>query len=374
MADTRQKLFLTKNPFDLTGTEPLFVRAMRENTAYHLAHCPEYRKIADAAGFSADQVQGIADLDKIPVLPTVLFKRHRLYSMPERRMAVRATSHGTKGKFSRIGLDWGSISAGFWMVLRMAKTRGLLSLRPVNYIILGYKPHRGNEMAVMKTAYGSTFLAPALHRTYALQFKDGGYVPDLEGVLQTLLRYAKQPHPVRFMGFPSYTWFLLQMLEQREIRVSLPPGSFIMLGGGWKQFYRERVEKETLYRLIQERLGVEESHIVEFFGAVEHPILYTDCPAHHFHVPVYSRVIIRDVRTLKPLPHGEMGLVNLLTPMIRAVPVTSVMTDDLGILHDGQECPCGCQAPWLEIIGRVGQRDIKTCAAGAADYLKGGTP
>ena len=50
------------------------------------------------------------------------------------------------------------------------------------------------------------------------------------------------------------------------------------------------------------------------------------------------------------------------------------MTDDLGILHDGQECPCGCQAPWLEIIGRVGQRDIKTCAAGAADYLKGGTP
>jgi phenylacetate-coenzyme A ligase PaaK-like adenylate-forming protein len=372
--DTRQLLFMAGDPFDHAGTEERFVRSMRENAAYHIAHCPEYAKIAEAQHFSPDMLQSVSDLEKLPVLPTVLFKRHRLYSMPEHRMAVRATSHGTKGVFSRIGLDWGSISAGFWMVLRMAKTRRLLSLRPVNYIILGYKPHRGNEMAVMKTAYGSTFLAPALHRTFALRYKDGGYVPDLEGVLQALLRYDKQKHPVRFMGFPSYTFFLLQMLEQRGIRVTLPKHSLIMLGGGWKQFYRERVEKETLYRLIRERLGVEESHIVEFFGAVEHPILYTDCPAHHFHIPVYSRVIIRDVRTLQPLPHGEMGLVNLLTPMIRAVPVTSVMTDDLGILHDGSECPCGCKAPFLEIIGRVGQRDIKTCAAGAAEYLKGGTP
>lgn len=370
--DSRQKLFMTRDPFDLSGTDELFVRSMRENAAYHIKHCPEYRKIAEAQRFSPEQLRSITDLEKLPVLPTVLFKHHRLYSMPEWRMAVRATSHGTKGVFSRIGLDWGSISAGFWMVMRMARTRQLLSLRPVNYIILGYKPHRGNEMAVMKTAYGSTFLAPALHRTFALRFRDGAYAPDLEGVIDALLRYDRQKHPVRFMGFPSYTYFMLQMLEQRDIRLTLPKGSVVMLGGGWKQFYRERVEKETLYQLIRERLGIEESQIVEFFGAVEHPILYTDCPAHHFHVPVYSRVIIRDVRTLKPLPHGEMGLVNLLTPMIRAVPVTSIMTDDLGILHDGSECPCGCSAPYLEIIGRVGLHDIKTCAAGAADYLKGG--
>lgn len=372
--DTRQKLFRAKNPFDLSGTESLFLQAMRENAAYHIAHCPEYRKIADAQGFSPELLQTPEDLAKLPVLPTVLFKRHRLYSMPERRMAVKATSHGTKGKFSRIGLDWGSLCAGFPMVLRMAKTRGLLSLRPVNYILLGYKPHRGNEMAVMKTAYGSTFLAPALHRTYALRFQNGAYVPDMEGVLEALLRYAKGKAPVRFMGFPSYTYFLLQMLAQRDIRVQLPKGSFIMLGGGWKQFYRERVEKETLYQLIREHLGVEDSRVVEFFGAVEHPILYTDCAAHHFHVPIYSRVIIRDVRTLEPLPYGEMGLVNLLTPLLKAVPVTSVMTDDLGILHEGSECPCGCKAPWLEIIGRVGMHEIRTCAAGAAEYLKGVSP
>ena len=47
------------------------------------------------------------------------------------------------------------------------------------------------------------------------------------------------------------------------------------------------------------------------------------------------------------------------------------MTDDLGILHDGSECTCGLDVPYLEIIGRVAPENIKTCAAGAADILKG---
>ena len=370
----RLRLFICRDPFDLQGTDGMFTQAIRENAAYQIAHCMEYAKIAKAQGFSPEQIQGIGDIARLPVLPTALFKHHRLYSMPEHRMLVKATSHGTKGEFSRIGLEPGSLFSGAFMVIRMARTRGLLSPRPVNYIILGYKPHRSNEMAVMKTAYGSTFFAPALHRVFALQYKDGQYAADLDGVLDALQRFAKKRHPVRFMGFPSYTWFLLQMLEERDLSILLPKGSKIMLGGGWKQFAREQVDKRVLYDLIRRRLDVDEDSIIEFFGAVEHPILYTDCPAHHFHVPIYSRVLIRDVRTLEPLPHGQVGLVNLITPMIQAVPVLSVMTDDLGILHDGTDCPCGCKSPYLEIIGRVGLRDIKTCAAGAADYLKGGKP
>ena len=144
-----------------------------------------------------------------------------------------------------------------------------------------------------------------------------------------------------------------------------------MLGGGWKQFYTEQVEKNVLYDLAKKVLGIEEADIIEFFGAVEHPILYCDCMNHHFHVPAYSRVIIRDVKTLKPVENGQIGLVNLVTPMVKATPVLSVMTDDLGILHDGVECGCGISSPYLEIIGRIGLKEIKTCAAGAAELMSG---
>ena len=75
------------------------------------------------------------------------------------------------------------------------------------------------------------------------------------------------------------------------------------------------------------------------------------------------------MNTLEPLPHGQVGLVNLISPMVRATPILSVMTDDLGVLHDGGTCGCGITSPYLEIIGRVGLKDIKTCAAGAAELL-----
>ena len=80
-------------------------------------------------------------------------------------------------------------------------------------------------------------------------------------------------------------------------------------------------------------------------------------------------MLIRDVSTFKKVPNGKIGLVNLFTPEVNATPIISVMTDDLGILHDASECGCGIDAPFIEIIGRVGLKDIKTCAAGAADLL-----
>ena len=86
---------------------------------------------------------------------------------------------------------------------------------------------------------------------------------------------------------------------------------------------------------------------------------------------MYSRVIIRDVNTLEPVPNGTVGLVSLLTPLIKSTPILSVMTDDLGVLHDGSECGCGIPSPYLELIGRVGLKQIKTCAAGAAELLAG---
>ena len=66
-----------------------------------------------------------------------------------------------------------------------------------------------------------------------------------------------------------------------------------------------------------------------------------DCEHHHFHVPIYSRVLIRNVQTLEPVPNGTPGLVNLITPLVTGTPLLSVMTDDLGVLHDGCDCSCG---------------------------------
>lgn len=66
---------------------------------------------------------------------------------------------------------------------------------------------------------------------------------------------------------------------------------------------------------------------------------------------------------------GKVGLINLISPLLRATPATSVMTDDLGYLTPGEECGCGLRSPYLTILGRVGLAEIQTCAAGAAELL-----
>ena len=365
----RRKLFRFKSLFGTEDSNELFFKAVKENCEYHYRKNPQYRAMLESQGFSPDQLTCYEDIAKLPFLPTLLFKGRELYSVPKHRIPIKATSSGTKGKFSRIGFDAGGLLSALHMVRKVTKYRQLLSLRPTNYIIFGYRPHRGNQTAVTKTAFGATLFAPALHRTYALEYRNGKYEPDLENIIKAIEKYSSSRCPVRFMGFPSYTYFLMKLLDERGLSFTLPKHSKIMLGGGWKQFYKEQVDKATFYALAKKVLGIEEKNIVEFFGAVEHPILYCDCPKHHFHVPAYSRVIIRDVRTLEPVENGKIGLVNLITPMVKATPILSVMTDDLGVLHPAAECGCGAASPYLEIIGRVGIKDIKTCAAGAAELL-----
>ena len=372
---SRQRLFWLSRAYDLPGSDARFLRAVRENCAYHMKHCPEYRLICQAEGFSPGQVKTTDDLAKLPLLPTLFFKRHHVSSMPEWRTPMKVTSSGTSGSFSRVGFDWGCIFAEVPMVLRLGFYHKLVSPVPARYVILGYKPGRQDKMGVARTMFGLTHFAPPLGRFYALRWRDGGYVPDLDGAVKTLARWARSPLPVRIVAFPSYLWFGMERLEELGLAVKLPKGSKILLAGGWKQHYAQEMDKNTLYALAKQTLGVGEENIHEFFGAVEHPVFFNSCKNHHFHIPAYSRVIIRDVRTLEPLPMGEVGLVNLITPLINATPVTSVMTDDLGYLTPGEECGCGLTAPYLTILGRAGLNDITTCAAGAAELLgKGEMP
>ena len=367
----REKLFRWKDPYDTEGTEDLFAAAMRENAAYSYAHCPAYRAILDDQGFSPEDLRSAEDLARLPFLPTAFLKAHPLFSMPPHRRLITASSSGTGGAGrSEIGLEFGALAAGARMVLKVASPRRILSPVPCHYVIFGYPP-RGTDAAAAKTAFGYTFLAPALSRTYAIRKTEAGYRPDTEGAVRALVRLAESPFPTRLMGFPAYTYFTLRRMEERGIALRLPAGSSVMLGGGWKQHWREQADKGEMYALIRRTLGIPEDMVMESYGAAEHPILYCDCPAHRFHVPVYSRVIIRDPVTLEPLPVGEAGLVNLLTPMIFATPVLSVLTDDLGVLHPGESCPCGKKSPWLEIIGRAGMGEIRTCAAGAEELLSG---
>jgi len=142
------------------------------------------------------------------------------------------------------------------------------------------------------------------------------------------------------------------------------------LGGGWKQFADEEIDRELFFTLIQDTLGIEKHNCYEFFSAVEHPLPYVKCKNGHFHIPIYSRVIIRDIKTLAPVPVGGLGLLSFVSPLVSSMPLTSVVTDDLAVLYDGSDCGCGINTPYFELKGRAGVAQIKTCTADALECGK----
>ena len=192
---SRQRLFWSRDPYDLEGTQERFVQAVADNCAWHMGRCPEYRAIAQGLGFSPKTLVETGDLSAVPMVPTLFFKRHALFSMPKWRMGMKVTSSGTSGRFSRVGFDWGAMFAEIPMVLKLGWKHGLVSPRPANYVVLGYKPHRANSTGVTRTMFGLTFFAPPLRRFYALRMEGGQYVPDLDGAARALAQFARSPFP-----------------------------------------------------------------------------------------------------------------------------------------------------------------------------------
>ncbi len=367
----RSKLFRWKDPWDHSGTEDLFLQAMKDNLQEQWEHCLEYRSLAQGMDFHPNQLQTMEDLYRLPPLPTLLFKRRKIFGEPQWRIVFRASSSGTTGRASEMGFRVGDLLCALQMGLRIAGFRGLLSPKASHCILLSPKPD--GKKAAPRTAWAASLLSPVRSRTYALRQEGAKLIPDIPGTADALLRYGSGTAPVRIIGFPAFAWFLLQQLESQGERLHLPKGSKLLLGGGWKEFSAQQADKSTFYALAEDRLGLSGPDIAEFFSAVEHPVLFTDCPNRHLHIPIYSRVLIRDANTLEPLPPGQPGIVNLITPMVQGTPVLSILTDDIGILHPAGSCGCGTmdRAPWLELLGRGGISDLKTCAAGAAEAWKG---
>jgi len=365
----RGKLFMSRDIYNLQHSNDNFLNAMRANVAFHMQNCPEYGDVLNNLGFDLNALHSIGDLPNIPPLPTSYLKNNSLLSKPYNKLLIKTTSSGTGGKKTLSGFDVSSGLCGLLMALKVFRFHQLVSLRRTNYIILGYQPDQSNQSAMVKALKAVTLLAPAKKVEYALVFKSGDYQINTEGLVNAIIKFGEQKLPVRIIGFPAYLKMFLDELDNRNIKINLNRNSKIMLGGGWKAFFSDEISKTELFRMANRTLGIRQENFKDHFSTAEHPINYVSCANGHFHVPIFSRVIIRDVRTLEPVPFGTPGLLNLVTPLLSSMPYGSIMTDDIAAMQDGSKCGCGIHSPYFELIGRVGLASIKTCTQAASEFL-----
>ena len=161
------------------------------------------------------------------------------------------------------------------------------------------------------------------------------------------------------------------MIDLGHKPLKLHPDSLVFLGGGWKSHANQEIDKRDFYRLAETQLGIPDKRLRDGFGSVEHSIPYVECQNHNFHVPIYSKVIIRDLTSLKDLGYGKQGFLHFLSPYITSIPAHSIMMGDLAILQPATSCGCGLTTDWFTILGRAGISKNKSCAIAASELLRG---
>lgn len=368
----REMLFKYKHIYDLKGSEELFIEAMKESVDYHSKNNEFYNKLLKSNKFSSNDLNTINDIEKIPAIPVDFFKAHEIRSIDVNDVEVHATSSGTLGQKSQVFLSKSDIRLGTKMAFKAVKYHGFISLIPTNYLILGYEPKKGNNMGNVKVLTGMTKLAPVIKIVFALRNMGNNYKIDYFGIVNALEKFNKQPFPVRIFGFPSYLYMLLTVMKEMNIKpLKLSKKSIVFTGGGWKKFDNMKINPDELRGLVEEMLGIPQENCRDFFSAVEHSVAYPECKNHHMHVPIWSRVIIRDVKTLKIVGYDTPGFLSFISPLVSGMPLSSVIMGDMAILRKGDHCGCGITTPYFEIIGRARTGTSKSCSATANEFMRG---
>jgi hypothetical protein len=200
----------------------------------------------------------------------------------------------------------------------------------------------------------------------------GGWFVDTQGGidragLHAVLRGAERAGtPVLIAGtaFAFVHW--LDALRESGARYTLPRGSRLMDTGGFKGRSRE-VTRGELYGAVADRLGIAPEWCVNEYGMTEMSSQFYDAaagrgvpdPADRLHAgPPWVRTQATDPETLRPLPHGEVGVLRHVD-LANLNSVAAIQTADLGVTH-----PAG-----FRILGRATGAEARGCSIAMDDLL-----
>lgn len=359
-----------------------FLRAMNESFAWHFLGCELYRERCLQVGVTPGDIRTIEDLPRIPYVFVTVFKRNTLITGDPAKVKLSLTSSGTGGERSAIHLDARSLRRIRRIVHNIYRSLKMTSREVTNYLAFTYDPAVAKDLGTAFSDELLTRLTKVGRVHYAIRRNptpgppgpgSEGWVLDKEACYDALERFEREGSAFRMLGFPAHAWEVLHGYERERGRtLRFPNRSYVLTGGGWKTLGDQEIPKPLFRAEVARILGIPVDHIRDLYGMVEHGVPYTECEFGQMHVPVHSRVFVRDPGTLQVLPPGERGIFHFLTPYLSSFPALSLLTTDVGRLQGS--CPCGRKAPVLILEGRGGVTRHRGCAIAALDILEPAVP
>jgi len=327
------------------------LRGLNWLTSHHARNCLGYARILDATG---QPPSGCSQLDEVPYLPVSLFKSTKLASVPDHEIFKVMTSSGTTTQVpSRVYLD-----------VETAR----LQTRALSSIVTHYVGPRRRPMLIIDhpgviadrrelTARGAGILGMLSFGRDHLYVLDDQMRIDRSGTQDWLERHAGEDLLV--FGFTFMVWeYFRQQLTGAGVDLSR---ATLIHSGGWKKLTDARVDGATFRAGLKETFGLEDVH--DFYGMVEQVgSVFFECPAGFLHPPNFAEVLIRDQASWEPVPMGSVGVIEVLSLLPRSYPGHALLTEDLGVAHGIDDCPCGRMGTRFRVIGRIAKSEIRGCS------------
>ncbi len=329
------------------------LHGLQSLTRHHHAHCAPYAAMLDALwqGGAADS------LEALPWLPVRLFKQLDLKSVPDDQVLRTLVSSGTTGAaVSRIFLD---------AETARAQTRALTRI---------FSHFAGNRRLRMLVVDDDSFLRDRsrfnARAAGILGFSNFGrdhlYLLDeqLQPDWDALARWlSKAPEePVLLFGFTFIVWQSFVQAARRDgVELRFPAGSMLVHGGGWKKMDEQKVDNAAYKAALSAAFGIERVH--NYYGMVEQVgSIFFECEHGHLHAPAYAEVIVRDLQDLAPVENGTIGAIQVLSLLPGSYPGHSLLTEDLGVIHGEDDCPCGRPGKHFGVLGRIRNVEVRGCS------------
>lgn len=343
----------SNDPYQLSklDKEKFLIEQLNELTAFHNEYCIPYTRILT----KTSMLKQVSQLDQIPYLPVQLFKMLDLFSLSDTERFKTLNSSGTTGQqVSKIHIDRNT-SALQTKALNTI-VRSFLGKTRLPMIIIDNNFLKNRLQFSARSAGTIGFSQFGHHHLYLLNDDMQIQEKELEHFLE---RFKGQP--VFLFGFTFMIWeYFLNYYRKHNRKLDLS-GSILIHGGGWKKLQDQSVSDTQFRAMLKDQFNL--TDIYNYYGMVEQVgSIYMQCEHGYLHTPDFADVLIRDPDTLKVVPYGDRGLIQVLSILPRSYPGHSLLTEDIGTIVGEDDCACGRKGKYFTVEGRLPKAELRGCS------------
>lgn len=335
--------------------------ALKELSVHHYENCAEYRRIMDGLSKNPETFESYYD---IPFLPVRLFKEYDLRSVSSEEVIKTMTSSGTTGQqVSKIYLDRCTSSNQTKVLTRIISS--YIGSKRLPMIILDTSAVVKNRK--MFSARGAGILGFQMFGKDKIYALDENMKLDTDGLIAFLEKHKDED--IFLFGFTFMIWqHFCEELKKNNCKLDLSKGVLIH-GGGWKKLADQNISSEQFRTALRQVCGIE--RVYDYYGMVEQTgTVYMECECGQLHSSIFSDVIIRDPFDFSVCPKGKKGIIEVVSLLPFSYPGHCLLTEDEGIVHGEDDCPCGRRGKYFSVLGRLKNAEIRGCSDTYADKFR----